>query len=784
MQAVYSETGTDPWAAYHRTVVQPAVTRETIIQPAAVAWSNRPRDSTTDTTAITGRFAGEANPPGKANQGTGSTAPTRPLDPAQTNERRLNFTNAWVVAEQARIAEQARLPAFRTEFLELMARQRQAEAALAREGAGCQPHLLDTLQENLPTLDTAALAVQQRDQFYNPAAVQAAACVAQSVFFVPTLGPGTLPSNERIRHYFTNLTQIGEASAYGYAMVGDLRDDKEAYVFKVSRDPTDKGLLHEAMVGLQGTNQLRQEVPNFAYIMGAFEGSPPIIDGNSKQVVTYCLKPSNDPAAVTYVMYENIKPAVSLGKLIRTVTARQFLMLYLQIVYATIAAQRIGFTHYDLHAGNVMVLAPKGAPPDSVFAIAYTTETGRTEYLITDTGVAVEIDYGFSHIERPQSGGPPLHLGGDQYQVANGVYPDRANPFFDLYKLLLSLLEQAQAAGNHAVTEEGRKLVRYFNVTDSLEAILSAQRSLYYALPLSLEVSELKLGQYAAFIRRVCDCSFLQRSLLAPHGGQYDLLDCTSFCLTSSALYHALAVSDQVTRVPHNVIELYDTVDHYRNEGDTEHVKFLLARFREVYPTAMADHLDMLQGYIATVRALLAQVATVITVTPAQSGQAYPLELNFTNPVIQVVMYNPDVVNKVRAMYLLATALVDATMNIYLYGRIGRAVAQTYGDDAVGLARSAAGYSSSRTVPRASGAISSDEHIEQLRVDFERNLRPPMELFKQLLHGNDDYLLAHPLTAAQRQIAPWYDDGPRAYRAAVRSVNVFSPARDSIQLAE
>ena len=57
--------------------------------------------------------------------------------------------------------------------------------------------------------------------------------------------------------------------------------------------------MHEAFIGLAGTNQLRKEIPNFSFIYGAFKCDGPIMPGKGKEVKQFCTGESKSP--VTYV---------------------------------------------------------------------------------------------------------------------------------------------------------------------------------------------------------------------------------------------------------------------------------------------------------------------------------------------------------------------------------------------------------------------------------------------------------------------------------------------------
>ncbi|PWG73572.1 hypothetical protein DF186_22380, partial [Enterococcus hirae] len=73
---------------------------------------------------------------------------------------------------------------------------------------------------------------------------------------------------------------------------------------------------------------------------------------------------------------------------------KEFVMrVYFQIVMAlAVEYHEFDFTHYDLHAGNVLIQA---TPGNRFYLIPYTFE-GRTVYIKTNVIVKI-IDYGLSH---------------------------------------------------------------------------------------------------------------------------------------------------------------------------------------------------------------------------------------------------------------------------------------------------------------------------------------------------------------------------------------------------
>lgn len=205
-----------------------------------------------------------------------------------------------------------------------------------------------------PYIDTAKVGELARNRFYDQAVMDMMVCVLDSVVFLPGDGPldGGLTSAERVRNWIKKVRQIGGESVEGYAMLATLGQAEDLFVMKAPRDPSSEGLNHEVVVGMYGLNQLRRFVPNFSQVYGFISCSPPLINPEDKKAISYCIGDTQ----TTYVIYENISGAVSAGDFVETATAKEWLEVYLQALLALREAYlRCGFTHYDLHSGNLLV---------------------------------------------------------------------------------------------------------------------------------------------------------------------------------------------------------------------------------------------------------------------------------------------------------------------------------------------------------------------------------------------------------------------------------------------
>src|SRR5579871_2156305 len=385
----------------------------------------------------------------------------------------------------------------------------------------------DSLRGKFSYIESKSVVDLLDKQFYNIDVVKAAVCAVDSILFTPPSEVGGLSMNDKVHLYFRRIKQIGGESVEGYASSISFGMVDNAFVLKAPRNPNDDNLAHEAIVGMFGTNQLRAEIPNFAYIFGYMRCSPPLFD--QKRPVTYCTNNSN---SVTYVVYENVKDGISFEQFCKDASPQQFLEQYMSVVYSLKKAHSVcDFTHYDLHGGNVIVRDYKGK--GTPFTIPYETERGIVEYLKT-TKLSVFIDYGLAHI---QYGGK--HYGRSGYQ-GYSVFPDRSFPIFDCYKLLcFSMLSMT----NQSTFDEAVKIWRFFNSSEDPKKALQDELQYLFSLPYNPTTSKLTLNDFLAHIRRVTDCSFISSN------DSTNLLTCGAECLTIGEAIKTMGGDNQINPI-------------------------------------------------------------------------------------------------------------------------------------------------------------------------------------------------------------------------------------------
>jgi hypothetical protein len=272
--------------------------------------------------------------------------------------------------------------------------------------------------QHFPNLKTKELSNIYHDKFYNENVTTAIACLSESLVAVSD------EWKNYINDYLVNLKKIVENTSVGTALIADLHNPNvgvtnDLFIIKTPMNNEDR-ILHEAFIGMIGTNALRSLIPNFACIYGYFKCG---------KVGNYGIC-SDDFINKEYVIYENINPSQSLRSLLSTMTAEQYMQYFIQILFALkIANEDCSFTHYDLHSGNVLM---RNLPQLSL--IKYSTNHGDV-YIKTDK-IATFIDYGMSYIKGNLDNNEFFESGSDGCLLEYSVHNDRSFILHDVFKLL------------------------------------------------------------------------------------------------------------------------------------------------------------------------------------------------------------------------------------------------------------------------------------------------------------------------------------------------------------
>lgn len=367
----------------------------------------------------------------------------------------------------------------------------------------------EEVQSRLSNIDMSRFGKMLTGEFYDDATMNSMVCLSGSAYMASS---SSLAPNERIKAWVRNLRRMGAESVSGYAMLGDAGygngeegTAKSPFIVKALRN-TDKSseLMHEVFIGLSATNHLRKFIPNFAYIYGFFECSPPLAgpltdkDPTGKTIATFCNTRGEGNDTIQAV-YENIAPARSFRDAIEKWNGKTFMQNYIAVLMALHKAGEIyKFTHYDMHDDNILMrkcldtrfLETKQKNFYVPYNLKFSDGQIHRYYVASDGEIPVLIDYGRCHVE----------IKGNHYGMINSIglnrdatFRDRFNPMYDAYKLLGFSLFSCLLHDNIDLFVEIAPLFRYFN-TDGEETytIMAMRDKTYFGLPFFSDLVDLE----------------------------------------------------------------------------------------------------------------------------------------------------------------------------------------------------------------------------------------------------------------------------------------------------
>lgn len=373
-------------------------------------------------------------------------------------------------------------------------------------------------------LNFSKLKQLMESQFFNYDLMRQIECTLHYLFS----SISDLQTNIIIRRYFTKLVKLNVKSAHGSVYNTLFNNTNDLIILKTKNSLSDPDyyIIHEIFVG-SILNLTRKDIPNFVYTYGGFVCSPPI--NPSANIFSYCKNTEN---TINYIMLENIKNSVTLHDYIESgSTISEFLIVYLQVLYALNYAKRnFDFTHYDLHASNVLIKTY-----DKRFSIPYTTEKG-VEFILTDT-IAYIIDYGLSHIVYENK-----NYGINGYEKY-GVYYNSSYALYDAYRLLGSCLLVALTK-NKKLFNDIKYIFRFFNITDEVEFAIIEQEKVNYMLPPIKIFPDKTIFDITTFIRDNTNINF---KFISNNPGNPNILSCkgTDICLSSTQIISELSYSSE-----------------------------------------------------------------------------------------------------------------------------------------------------------------------------------------------------------------------------------------------
>ena len=508
-------------------------------------------------------------------------------------------------------------PVYAKEYVEEEKKQIEMEREFLSKFEACagKSYLsTEELQSRLSNVDMIKFASMLSGEFFNNDVMNTMVCLSSTTHLASS---SSLTPNERVRAWIRNLRRVGAESVSGIALMADVgygidgEEIKSPFIVKSLRNLDNAfEFIHESFVGLAA---MRKMVPNFAYIYGFTECSPPFagpktkIDPNSKKIATFCNSNNPDDASIQ-VIYENVTPAVSMDEAVKTMNGRTFMQYYIAILMALYKAQEMyKFCHYDLHDQNVLkrvctdirFLEAKKSNINLEFYVPYDIKlkSGYKRYYVSSSeGIPTIIDYGRSYV---QVDGKDYGMPDSLYFNKRGIFRDKSNPLYDAFKFLGFCLIDALDADNESLFGDIAPLFRYFNVHESvMDSVKDIYKKTNFELPMFTELNDLE--DFIMFTIRYSDALGYSRVVTeSPPVGAF-ILTPVSDKLQLNTL-ERIGLSKKMLPIPNprTVLETYDVLSkqvkayrYYKQSGNIKLANTSVEIYRRVRDNFAKNSLD------------------------------------------------------------------------------------------------------------------------------------------------------------------------------------------------
>lgn len=310
----------------------------------------------------------------------------------------------------------------------------------------------------------------------------------------------------------------------------------------------EEDLLHEMFISFHYTNRLRKMVPNFQLAYAgikassvplsatclnidkerteeteALDADQPLIPPVSPRGETKSERPYGQCACDTtqstdYLILEKLE-GVTLSSALRTCTLDEYLNWLVQIVLALeTGVVSFGFTHYNLHTDNIVVVPlDKPVPtkvkywfrnqillvPVSSLAVIKNFELAHVKHRFSSVRSSIPDET--SNSEDAEIGmiiNNSEHFGAIGHEKF-GIFHNETRPFYDLYKLIFWSLNITGRA-NHNVYQEIRKISKFFGYSldrDLLKTLKDEEELGYmYSSTIGNQEKLRSLGEFFSFL--------------------------------------------------------------------------------------------------------------------------------------------------------------------------------------------------------------------------------------------------------------------------------------------
>jgi len=240
----------------------------------------------------------------------------------------------------------------------------------------------------------------------------------------------------KIQNWITKMTKLKTSGVEGFIYVTNILSDDIEIIIKIPQQVEfENELKREYFISLRAINNLRYIIPTFVYTLGAF-----MCDGNMPKKHTKKCETHTLP----FVIYEKIDGSTVSDHLYNKISFDDWLLIFCQILLSLEIAQReYKFTHFDLHASNVMVRPTNSINYDiPLDHFTYSIKNIKKLPVIIDCGLAtVEVDsHTVGSYTFPEYGMMPYMIQGYDmykflcYSVANCKAENTKSKMFELFK--------------------------------------------------------------------------------------------------------------------------------------------------------------------------------------------------------------------------------------------------------------------------------------------------------------------------------------------------------------
>lgn len=389
--------------------------------------------------------------------------------------------------------------------------------------------------------------------------------------------PGSLENNERLLEWIRNVRYAVSTSSSVKEltqMISDLRKDfygMDTLTIKAPRlDPDDSGkiseerldcLTHEAFVGMFGLNPLRRKgIPNFIYVYGAFESSPPIIHTDSRKILAWGTSEIVSDQ-ITYTVLENLTHRETLNESCKYDTYDVILGFFLQVLLALkVANETCQFTHYNLHNKNVLLKRVSNSTMDIEYPLGDKKIWIRSERGMVATIQEFSTSYIFVNVDNAPQG-----FGYNNYDDVPfdsvGIYSTKNFVIGDAYKLMMHILGTTFLE-NKTAYNQLKPLFSFFS-SESVEDALVSQKDTFLHLPLCEKTQKLELTDFINYILKKYETSGVFFRTYSPTKFGSFLLRTSGTLFDKSDIQKDLETKTSLLCVPKNTIQLYDYIKYY-----------------------------------------------------------------------------------------------------------------------------------------------------------------------------------------------------------------------------